>query len=149
MTDWPRSPDYPPIWLAGFIAATLAIGWLWPAGPGFLVLPGWLLVGASLALMVWAALYFRRARTTINPHGQPGTLITGGPFALSRNPIYLADAILLLGLSLACRALPALILIPVFMAIITRRFILPEEARLTAAFPASFPAYAARVRRWL
>lgn len=146
---WPLTLDYPPIWTAGF-AAVIWLSGRWPgAGPGFLVLPGWLIVLAALGLMAWAAMYFRQMQTSINPHGQPAALITGGPFALSRNPIYLADALVLVGLALVCRALPALILIPVFAAIISHRFIQPEEARLTAAFPGSYPAYAARVRRWL
>lgn len=149
MKGWPLSLDYPPIWTALFALLIWLIGRALPSGAALLVAVGWLIVLASLALMVWAAVYFKRAATSINPHGQPTALITGGPFNWSRNPIYLADALLLIGLCLALRALPALLLIPIFISVLTRRFIIPEEARLAAAFPVDFAAYAKRVRRWL
>lgn len=149
MKGWPLSLDYPPIWTALFALLIWLIGRALPSGAALLVAVGWLIVLAALALMVWAAVYFKRAATSINPHGQPTALITGGPFNWSRNPIYLADALLLIGLCLALRALPALLLIPIFISVLTRRFIIPEEARLTAAFPVDFAAYAKRVRRWL
>lgn len=149
MSSWRISADYPPLWLLVFSVGTWIIGRVLPSGADLLVAVGWLLVLAGLALMAWASVHFRRARTTINPHGQPASLITGGPFQLSRNPIYLADAMVLAGFCLAWRALPALVLVPVFIWIINRRFIIPEEARLTAAFPDAYPAYQARVRRWL
>lgn len=149
MKGWPMTLDYPPVWTALFAVVIWLIGRFLPSGAGLLVAVGWLIVLASVALMIWAAVYFKRAATSINPHGQPTALITGGPFRWSRNPIYLADVLLLIGLCLAFRALPALLLIPIFIAILKRRFIIPEEARLTAAFPVDFAAYAKRVHRWL
>lgn len=149
MTRWPATPDYPQIWFLGFILLIWLIGRLGLPAPDIMVPLGWLLVLAGLALMIWAARDFRRHRTTINPHGQPERLLTTGPFAVSRNPIYLADSFVLAGLALAWQALPGLLLIPLFVWIITQRFILQEEARLRAGFPDSYPAYTARVRRWL
>ena len=146
---WPLTVDYPPIWTLGFALAIWLIGRVLPSGAALFVALGWLLVLASFALMLWAVRHFRRANTTVNPHGQPSALVTTGPFRLSRNPIYLGDALLLVGLCLAFRALPALILIPLFVWIINRRFIGPEEARLTAAFPRDYAEYASRTRRWL
>ncbi|WP_157994749.1 methyltransferase family protein [Paracoccus tegillarcae] len=147
--EWPITLDYPQIWLPVFALAIWLIGRVLPSGADLFVALGWLLVLAALALMVWSAQHFRLARTSINPHGQPDALITGGPFRFSRNPIYLADAMILIGFCLAWRALPTLILIPVFVWLINRRYIVKEEARLTAAFPETYPAYTQRVRRWL
>ena len=45
-----------------------------------------------------------------------------------------------------CKGLP---LIPVFVMLVTRRFILGEEARLRARFGTQFDQFAARTRRWL
>ncbi len=146
---WPVSADYPPVWTLGFAVAIWLIGHALRSGAALFVALGWLLVLAAFALMLWAVMHFRRANTTVNPHGQPARLITGGPFRFSRNPIYLGDALLLVGLCLAFRALPALVLIPLFVWIINRRFIGPEEARLTAAFPQDYPEYASSTRRWL
>lgn len=141
--------DYPPVWLAGFAALAWAVGRVAPMPfPGSHV-AGWLLVTAGLALMLAAGAQMLARRTTLDPHGSPSALVTGGVYRLSRNPIYLADAALLAGLALLWRAPLALVLVPVFAAVITRRFILPEEARLADRFPAGFAAFAARTRRWL
>lgn len=142
--------DIPPVWLALFLSLALAQSvWLplFPAG-AITRVAGAALIAAGVALLVAASLQFRRHATTIIPHHDPAAIITGGVYALSRNPIYLADALVLAGFAL--RWDPAsLLLVPVFMAIITRRFIAPEEARLVRLFPTEFAAWAARTRRWV
>lgn len=142
--------DYPPVWLAGFAALAWGSGRLLPHGPGWLVWPGGALVAAGVILMGVAALQMHRHRTTIDPHGQPSALVTSGVFGLSRNPIYLADALILAGLCL-CLQVPivALALVPGFMLVVRRRFIANEEARLAEAFPREFAAYRQRSRRWI
>ena len=40
-------------------------------------------------------------------------------------------------------------MIPAFMALIAERFIVPEEAKLEAAFGGQYLEYKKRVRRWL
>ena len=142
--------DLPPVWLALFVA----LGWVqaerFPFG-SFGGVGDWLgalLVAAGLALAVAAAVELRRARTTIVPHGTPSAIVTSGVYRLSRNPIYLGDALILAGLGLRWDSVLALVLVPVFVAVITARFIRPEEARLRARFAAEFDAWAARVRRW-
>ena len=142
--------DYPPVWLLGALALAWAQAAGLPvAGPGWFVPVGTALALAGAGMMAVAAVEFLRARTTIVPHRMPDALITGGLYRLSRNPIYLADALLLAGLCLRWGAWPSLVLVPLFMAVITRRFIVPEEARLRAAFGAEYDAYRARVRRWV
>jgi protein-S-isoprenylcysteine O-methyltransferase Ste14 len=89
------------------------------------------------------------ARTTVIPRRAPAALVTGGVFALSRNPIYLGDALVLAGAILWWDAPLALPLIPAFVAIITRRFILGEEAALARAFGPAWQAWSARVPRWI
>ncbi|WP_207099711.1 methyltransferase family protein [Paracoccus shandongensis] len=142
--------DYPPIWLAGFVVAGWAVGRVAPHGPGRLAGAGLPVVLAGVALMAWAGLTLVRARTTVDPHGQPSQLVTSGPFRLSRNPIYLADALVLAGACLAFHApLAAPPLVAGFVAVIRARFIGPEEQRLARAFPGAFAAYRQRTRRWL
>ncbi len=144
--------DLPPVWLAVF----LALAWLQsdrlPLG-GFggrwADLVGGLMVGGGVLLMVLALTEMRRARTTPVPHLMPSALVTSGVFALSRNPIYLGDALVLAGLILRWDALPSLLLVPLFVWLITDRFILAEEARLAEHFGPAFEAYAARTRRWI
>jgi len=141
------TPDYPPVWLAGFAALAWGQARILPL-PG-LLWPGRVLVVLGLGVMLLAVWQFARARTTIVPHEVPSALVTSGVYGYSRNPIYLADVMILSGLCLIWGAWPSLLLVPVFGVVITRRFINPEESRLKARFGVEFDAWAARVRRWI
>ena len=110
---------------------------------------GALLVGTGLILICAAAFSFRRARTTIIPHQTPTQLVTTGVYARSRNPIYLADALILTGLILRFDALPSLVLVPIFVWWIERHFIVPEEDRMRRTFRVEFARYEQNVRRWV
>lgn len=144
-----REIDFPPVWLAGFAAIGGVIGRLAPFELAFNSILGAGLILVGLGLMLVAVAQMVLARTTVIPHRDPSALVMGGVFALSRNPIYLADALVLTGLYLHWDALVALPLVAVFMAIITRRFIRPEEARLAAMFSEIYDDYRARTRRWI
>jgi protein-S-isoprenylcysteine O-methyltransferase Ste14 len=92
---------------APFAAAIVGGWWLdrqrWPLPLGGSDLQrglGWLLVAAALLLFAWSLLTLRRHRTTVNPYRGAAALCTDGPFAFSRNPIYLADWFVLAGASL-------------------------------------------------
>ncbi len=144
--------DLPPIWLAGFMALGWAIGHWFPgltAESGWLRVTGRTLIGTGLVLMLLAVIQMRRARTTIIPHRQPAALVTKGVFRFSRNPIYLGDALILTGAILWWGAVLALPLIPVFLWLITQRFIRPEEKRLRAGFGGDFADWCDSTRRWL
>ena len=118
-------------------------------GSDGLVALGTGLVTAGCVLIGVAALQFWQHKTTIIPHLEAASLITNGVFARSRNPIYLADAIILAGLALRWDFAPGLLLVPVFMWLIQTRFIRAEETRLQAAFGEAFTQYAEKTRRWL
>ena len=146
----PKWLDLPPIWLIAMMAlmyldATMIAPW-----PG-IPMPwlGGAIIAAGVVLAGWAALSFRAQNTTIIPHQAPSALITTGAFARSRNPIYLADAIVLIGWGLIWGAALPFVLVVFFIWIINVRFILPEEGRLAAAFGEEFTAYASSVRRWI
>ncbi|WP_425039434.1 methyltransferase family protein [Primorskyibacter sp. S187A] len=145
--------DIPPVWLACFLAIAFAqsryasMGLTFPGPiPDFL---GGVLVGAGLLLIALAAWEFRRKRTTIIPHNTPSALVTSGIFSRSRNPIYLADILIFLGLILRWDAVLSLPLVPVLLWIIERRFVIPEESRMRREFRADFARYERKVRRWL
>lgn len=143
--------DLPPVWLALFLAFTWAVGQVVPVRlfGGLGAFLGAALVAAGLFLMAWAAAVMMLARTTVIPHRDPNALVTGGPFRLSRNPIYLADATILTGAALWWDAVPALLLVPVFMSLISQRFIRAEEDRLARAFGPAWEVWALKTRRWL
>lgn len=94
---------------------------------------------------------FRRAGTTLNPSDveAASALVTEGVFSLTRNPMYLGLAALLLGWA-ALLAIPWLLIGPAaFVLFITRFQILPEERAMRAKFGRAYEAYKTRVRRWL
>ncbi len=145
-----RQWESPPTWLAVFLILAWAQSRFLPIlpVPHWLRLIGLALIVAGAMLLVASAVAFRAQKTTILPREVPRAMITTGLYARSRNPIYLGDALMLTGAALAWDA-ASLILVPVFMAVISLRFILGEEAGLRATFGAEFDAYATRVRRWL
>ncbi len=145
-----RQWESPPTWLGLFGA----VAWMqsrflpiWDAG----ALGNWLgtafIIGGG-GLMIASLHQFRRARTTVMPREKARVLITEGVYQLSRNPIYVADALILTGLGLRWD-LGTLFWVVAFVAVIERRFILGEEAGLRAGFGAQFDEWAEKVRRWL
>lgn len=145
--------DIPPVWLAG--AALLA--WLqaqhFPAGLSLAhpvtQLLGGLLVGAGLVLIALAVWELYRNRTTVIPHQTPDQLVQSGIFSRSRNPIYLGDLLVLSGLILNFDAVLSLPLIPIFLLVIEKRFVLPEEDRMRRKYRMDFARYERKVRRWV
>ena len=146
-----RYLDYPPVWLLG------ALGLVWLETifvPQLLGQTQVQVLGTVIALLAavlfglagWA---FLRVRSTIIPHQTPQKLITSGIFRFSRNPIYLADVLILVGLSLRWGAVGGLMLAPALVWVLQKRFILPEEARILHKFGAQAQAYFAQTRRWL
>jgi protein-S-isoprenylcysteine O-methyltransferase Ste14 len=103
----------------------------------------------GLAIMLGAALQLLAGRTTVIPGRDPSRMMTGGLYRFSRNPIYLADAILLAGLFVYWGALIALPLVALFMLLISKRFIADEETRLERLFGEEWQAYKSRTRRWI
>lgn len=145
-------PDLPPLWLALFCILAWFLGTELPiysvASPG-LRATGAVLSVLGLCLIAWAAIWFHRSGTTIEPHHTPSVLILDGPFRFSRNPIYLGMAMILTGLVLWYGALSAVILPGIFISVISLRFAIPEENRLIETFGDDARAYLERTRRWL
>jgi protein-S-isoprenylcysteine O-methyltransferase Ste14 len=145
--------DIPPVWLLAAVIATWFIGQAQPFGLSLdfpiTQLLGGLLVGAGIILMALAAMEMRKQRTTIVPHKEADSLVTSGIFKRTRNPIYLGDAAILAGLALRWDAVLALVLVPIFIWIIEKRFIIPEENMLRRKFRADFAHYEQKTRRWV
>lgn len=145
--------DIPPVWLLGFLGLAWAQKTGLPLGlafgPVWADVLGGLLVGGGVLLMALALSEMRRHRTTPIPHLEADHLVTSGIFSKTRNPIYLGDSLVLAGMILYWDAVLALPLIPVFVWVIERRFIVSEEDRLRRKFRAEFARYAQQTRRWL
>jgi protein-S-isoprenylcysteine O-methyltransferase Ste14 len=142
-----RFPDVPPVWALG--AAMLA--WLFARALPVAPLPaglGWLFGAAGLGVVLWAALWFWRKGTPIDPHGTPRALIVEGPYRLNRNPIYTGLLFIVLGWALWLGALSAVVPAIGLFIVLDRRFVRPEEAGLRAAFGPAAEAYFRSTRRW-
>jgi len=109
------------------------------------------LLALAAALMAAAVVSFASAKTTINPlrPANASHLITTGVFRWSRNPIYLADLLLLAAWAVWLGNFANVVWLVVFVAYINRFQIRPEEAALSRLFVAEYATYCARVRRWL
>ena len=79
---------------------------------------------------------------------EPPRLITTGPYAFTRNPVYLGQIIFLFGLALTLHSLSAAIVAVVVGATFHRR-ILKDEKRLAAVFGQQYLDYKSAVRRWI
>lgn len=109
------------------------------------------LLVAGLLLMFAAVASFVAANTTINPlrPSRASSLITTGVFRISRNPIYLADLLILAALAAWLENITNLLFLFIFFWYIQRFQIAPEERALSKLFGERYVAYCAKVRRWL
>lgn len=107
------------------------------------------LIGLALGLMGVVA--FRRANTTADSRRpqETSTLVQEGVYRYSRNPMYLAVLIILIGWAIYLSNFLSALFIVVFIAYITRYQIIPEEQLLEKKFGDDFLLYKSRVRRWL
>jgi protein-S-isoprenylcysteine O-methyltransferase Ste14 len=113
------------------------------------VASGWLLVLAFMVWNGWALVMIGRHRTALLPGDATTTVIDTGPFAWSRNPLYLGLLAGSAGVALLTASLWALVALPVEWALLRWGAVLPEERYLTAKFGATYADYTGRVRRWL
>jgi len=102
----------------------------------------------GLALLLWTLVSFGRSFRVGIDQDRPDRLITTGSFAISRNPIYVAFAIILLGQFLI---FPNFILLIYLVAAVWlfHRQVLREEAFLKQHYGQEYAAYCRRVRRYL
>ena len=110
---------------------------------------GILAFALGFIMMMWAWWLFRRSSTAIRPADQASSLITGGPFRFSRNPMYTGMVAMLLGVAVWLGSWPMLIAPVGFFVCMSRVFIPYEEQRLRDTFGEAYTAYARKVRRWM
>lgn len=123
--------------------APLTIG----GGPVRMV-AAWLCVALFVGLFAWSLRWFARQNTTFIPDKPANALVLDGPFRFTRNPLYLAMALLTIGAGLWLDTWWVLVLLPSAVLAVDRFVIAREEAYLRRRFGADYDAYTARVRRW-
>lgn len=136
--------------LAGFLMWFLSSGAHAPVGSirviGIVLC--WL---AGTAFSIAGIVSFKKARTTVNPlkPEAASTLVVSGVYQVTRNPMYVGLALLLVAWSLYLGSPLSLLGFIAFVAYITRFQIMPEEKAMLTLFGDAYSQYAQRVRRWL
>jgi protein-S-isoprenylcysteine O-methyltransferase Ste14 len=142
----------PPLLFLVVLAGALVVDRLLPlAVPGDTarVAVGVVLVVAGLALMGWAGRVMWGSHTTVSPWARASVLVTSGPFRFTRNPIYLGDLLVYLGVALWVGTWWPVLFLPLLLPAVQWLVIGPEERYLAERFGADYTAYRQRVRRWL
>jgi len=152
--DRPSTVPWPPIVLAGVVIAAAALGYLAPIGwPGVNDTPARYIglgIGAGgVLLLVWAIMTLRRHGTTVLPDVGATALVTDRPYWRYRNPIYLADAMILLGAAELTKNVWFVAAAAAFAVLVTWLAILPEERHLERRFGKAYLDYKATSRRWI
>lgn len=152
--DRPSRFPWPPVLLVGVVVAAWALGrvvpveWTgvddWPAQA-----VGYAIGIGGIVLAGWGLLALRQAGTTVLPDAAATRLVTSGPFRRFRNPIYLGEVMILLGVAELTHNIWFVVAAAAFGVLVTWLAILPEERHLEAVFGDEYRAYQAASRRWL
>ena len=155
MTARPNGLPWPPIIYLAAIAASVLLNlfyplpWFGQALSGILFVLGWLMIAAFVALNVSGIRAMRRAGTTVRPDRGTDHLVTDGPFSLTRNPLDVAGAMLVLGIGLVSGIAWFLLLALLAAFTVQKLAIEREERHLQARFGETYLDYVRRVRRWI
>jgi protein-S-isoprenylcysteine O-methyltransferase Ste14 len=145
----------PPPVVGALVAALMwsvsTLGPHWTLAPVLRYSLAGLLAATGMGFDLAGLLAFRAARTTFSPlkPEKSSSLVTGGVYRVTRNPMYLGLALVLSGWAVWLAALLPWLGPVFFVAYVTRFQIGPEERVLRGIFGEAYSSYAARVRRWL
>jgi len=152
-TDTSNAAVRPPVaWLLA-LAAGVAADQLYPLRFVPASVPGAWVGGAifaiAFAFAIWAIVTIRKAGTQVETYKPTTTIVANGPYRLTRNPIYLAMVLGLIGLAIAFDSLWIVVTLVPFYLVIRYGVVAREEAYLERKFGDVYRGYKSRVRRWL
>jgi protein-S-isoprenylcysteine O-methyltransferase Ste14 len=155
MRDYADVVIKPPLLFAGALVLGCLLTWLAPIGPGLAsgnaraLAVGAIFAVLGLGLGIFSVWQFRRAGTSVVP-GEPSTvLLQTGPYAFTRNPIYIGFVLLYFGLAIVLTSAWMLILLVPVLVVLQRGVVEREEAYLRDKFGEAYRKYEAKVPRWL
>ena len=149
----PTIVPWPPVLVGGALVIGVLLGRLYPIEwPGTNDLPARIIGNglgiAGLALVAWGFLTLQRAGTTFLPNKRADQLVIDGAFRFRRNPIYMGEVLIFLGLAELTHNIWFAILAPLFALAVYLLAILPEEQHLEIRFGQAYLDYKERTRRW-
>lgn len=127
----------------------LPLGWEPEDVSDFMRATGGFLVVCAVALDIWALMTFRSNNANIMPHKAASQLLMTGPFAHSRNPIYLANVMIVAGFGFALGSRWFLFGAAILFLLLQELAIKREEKHMEANFGAQWLDYTKAVRRWI
>lgn len=150
--DQPGVIVFPPLLFALCIVTGLIAHFICPYR---LHCPPWIgrafgaLAFGTLALAIWGQRTMKAAGTNIHP-GKPAlAIVERGPFAFSRNPLYLSLILLYIAIGVMLDSPSFLVFFVPLVLVLHFGVVLREERYLDAKFGDVYRGYKARVRRWL
>ncbi len=135
----------------GMVALALPLAWLvaesrlqlvWP--------PGLAVLGVGLSGLLWCVRdFYVSGEGTLAPWAPPSCLVTVGLYRYSRNPMYVAVSLMLLGWALSFGSRGLLAYTVIVVVAFQLRVVLGEEPWLRSTFGESWDQYTRQVPRWL
>jgi len=149
--DNPNLPIKPPFVFVLAMLIGFAADWMRPVAARPDRWGGLGIIFCVIAVMLggWAWLALKRHHTDVRPWKPTTAIVSDGPFALTRNPIYLGFALLQVGIGLWADALAVVLMTIPAVAATNKWIIAREEAYLTRKFGEVYTEYAKQVRRWM
>ena len=154
-SDNPGVIGFPPLIWAVSVAASLVVHFFVVALP-MSILPRAVSLGIGIALFVIAPVLaisaivtFKKAGTNVHPSEPATTIVRGGPYRFTRNPMYLALTLLQIGVAFLLNDAITFLFGAALAVIFHFGVILREERYLEAKFGEEYLALKRTVRRWI
>lgn len=140
----------PPTYFFFTLIVSIALHFIYPTGRVFdFPYIGLALTVFGVVLNLWTDRLFKEGETTVKPFEDPSLLITSGPFSISRHPMYLGMASILLGVAFIMGTVISFVFPMLFVVAMELLFISHEEEDLERIFGEKYREYRRRVRRWV
>ena len=110
---------------------------------------GWPLVVVATVLVAWAQRTMAGAGESSNVYKPNRAIVSTGPYAFTRNPMYLSITLIYTGIAFLVNTAWPLVLLPAVLILIQYGVIHREERYLESKLGPEYAQYRAKVRRWL
>ena len=150
--DHPKVLMPPPVFFLIHLVIGFSINYLLPlqiVADGGRLKSGFIFMGLSLILFVWSVATFKKFRNDPNPYVEDKLVITSGPYRFTRNPIYMAMIIFVVGTGILFNNWWIVLLVVPSLIILSEKIVKKEEEYLTEKFGEEYREYRRKVRRWL
>lgn len=147
-----KSKTQPPTYFILFLLLSIGLHFVLPIQkiifPPY-IYSGWVFIMFGAVLNIWTDSLFKKKKTTVKPYEKSTQLLVSGPFCISRHPMYLGMAVILLGIAILHGTLITFIFPVLFVIMMEVIFIPFEEKNLEKVFGKKYLDYKKNVRRWI